>query len=51
MIFHSKSKEEVLKSLSSDMSKGLSSKKVEEIREQYGLNKLSEKKKKSSKTN
>lgn len=48
MIFHSKSTEEVLKSLSSDMSKGLSSKKVEEIREQYGLNKLSEKKKKSN---
>ena len=45
---HSTSRDEVLKSLSTDSTKGLSSEQVESLRSEFGENKLSEKKKKST---
>ena len=45
---HSTSRDEVLKSLSTDGTKGLSSEQVGSLRSEFGENKLSEKKKKSS---
>ncbi|MBQ7376651.1 MAG: calcium-translocating P-type ATPase, PMCA-type [Clostridia bacterium] len=45
---HSTSRDEVLKSLSTDDTKGLSSEQVESLRSEFGENKLSEKKKKST---
>ncbi len=44
---HNQSKEEILKELSSDQVKGLSSEKASELLEKYGPNKLNEKKKKT----
>ena len=45
---HSTSRDEVLKSLSTDSTKGLSSEQVGSLRSEFGENKLSEKKKKST---
>ena len=45
---HNTSRDEVLKSLSTDSTKGLSSEQVESLRSEFGENKLSEKKKKST---
>ena len=45
---HSTSRDEVLKSLSTDSAKGLSSEQVGSLRSEFGENKLSEKKKKST---
>ena len=48
MNFYSSKKEEVLSSLSTDSTKGLSNEKITELRLKYGENKLTEKKKKST---
>ena len=48
MLLHYQSKEEVLNLLSSNPEKGLDSKKVVELQEKYGPNKLREKKKKTN---
>ena len=48
MLLHYQSKEEVLNLLSSNPEKGLDSKKVAELQEKYGPNKLREKKKKTN---
>ena len=48
MLFHSESKEEVLKILSTDEKNGLSNEKIESLRKKYGENKLKEKKKKTN---
>lgn len=48
MLFHSEKKELAVKELSTDISKGLSEKQVEEKHRQFGQNKLQEKKKKSN---
>ena len=48
MTQHSTSRDEVLKSLSTDSTKGLSSEQVGSLRSEFGENKLSEKKKKST---
>ncbi len=48
MHFFNQSKEDVLKNLNTNETKGLSQNKVNELREKYGLNKLKEKKKKSN---
>ena len=45
---HSTSRDEVLKSLSTDSTKGISSEQVGSLRSEFGENKLSEKKKKST---
>lgn len=47
MIFHDKTKEEVLKDLGSDIERGLSSEQVASLKEKHGENKLREKKKKT----
>ncbi len=47
MLFHNKSKDDVLSSLASDVKTGLSSAQVSELQEKYGPNKLREKKKKT----
>ena len=48
MSVYTKSKEELLKELSSDIDKGLSGEQVSEKQAKYGLNKLREKKKKTN---
>ncbi|MBE6727590.1 MAG: cation-translocating P-type ATPase [Ruminococcaceae bacterium] len=48
MVSHSTPKEEILKSLSSDQTKGLSSNNVAKLQEKYGFNKLREKKPRST---
>ncbi len=48
MLFHNKSKDDVLSSLASDVKTGLSSAQVSELQEKYGPNKLREKKKKTT---
>ena len=48
MLFHSESKEVVIKNLFTDENNGLSSEKIEELRNKYGENKLKEKKKKTN---
>ncbi len=48
MSFHSKTKEEVIKELSSDAERGLKSSDIGALREKYGENKLREKKKKTN---
>ena len=48
MLFHSKTKDEVIESFSSNISDGLTSEKVALLKEKYGENKLKEKKKKSN---
>ncbi len=47
MLFHSSSKENVIKELNTDAVKGLRTERIPALREKYGINKLSEKKKKS----
>ena len=47
MIFHDKTKEETLESLSSDLASGLTTDEVNSRREKYGENRLREKKKKT----
>lgn len=47
MLYHNKSKAFALENLSSDLKSGLSDKQISERTEQYGLNKLKEKKKKT----
>ena len=47
MLFHNKSKDDVLNALNSDVKTGLSSAQVSELQEKYGPNKLREKKKKT----
>ena len=48
MLFHHLSKEDVLKSLSTDEKNGLSTEQAKSLKEKYGENKLAEKKKKSN---
>ena len=48
MIFYDKSAQEVVTALSSDAGKGLSQEQVQQLREQYGENRLKEKKKKTN---
>lgn len=48
MVFHSKTKDETLRTLGTDRHTGLTSKKVEELRRTYGANKLKEKKSKTT---
>ena len=48
MTFFDKTKDEVLKELSSDVNRGLDSKTVTALQEKYGKNKLTEKKKKTT---
>ena len=48
MIFHDKTKEEVLKELGSDIERGLTGDRVASLKEKYGENKLREKKKKTT---
>ncbi len=48
MTFYDKSKDETVKALSSDATKGLDTKSVSALRDKYGKNKLTEKKKKST---
>lgn len=48
MILHHQPKEEVLRSLSSDMEKGLTASQVSELQAKFGPNKLREKKKKTN---
>lgn len=48
MLFYTKSKETVIKELSSDMQNGLSSRQVLELYDRHGPNKLKEKKKKTN---
>ena len=47
MLFHNKSKQDVLNALDSDMKSGLTSEQVSSLQEKYGPNKLREKKKKT----
>ncbi|MBP3333103.1 MAG: calcium-translocating P-type ATPase, PMCA-type [Clostridia bacterium] len=47
MLFHNKSKQDVLNALDSDMKSGLTSEQVASLQEKYGPNKLREKKKKT----
>ena len=47
-MFHSESKEVIIKNLFTDENNGLSSEKIEELRNKYGENKLKEKKKKTN---
>ncbi|MBR3715166.1 MAG: calcium-translocating P-type ATPase, PMCA-type [Clostridia bacterium] len=47
MLFHNKSKQDVLNALDSDMKSGLTSAQVASLQEKYGPNKLREKKKKT----
>ena len=48
MLYHYQKKQEVLESLSSNPQTGLSTQQVEQLTEQYGPNRLKEKKKKSN---
>ncbi len=48
MTYYTQSRDEVLKALSTDMEKGLSSSQVQALTEKYGENKLTEKKKKTN---
>lgn len=48
MLYHYQKKQEVLESLSSNPQTGLSTQQVEKLTEQYGPNRLKEKKKKSN---
>lgn len=48
MLFHSKTKDEVLSNLSTSAKKGLSAQQAKELKEKYGENKLREKKKKTN---
>lgn len=48
MLFHSETKESVVKELSTDITKGLSEAQAEQKRSQFGENKLQERKKKSN---
>lgn len=48
MSYHSQSKEEILKSLSSDERMGLGAEQINTLKEKYGPNKLQEKKKKTN---
>ena len=48
MIFHNKSKEDVLEELSTDCEKGLTDDKILKLQNKFGKNKLNEKKKKSN---
>ena len=48
MIYHSEKAEQVIKSLASDMTKGLTASYAQEAQNTYGLNQLNEKKKKTS---
>lgn len=48
MLFHSKAKQEVISSFSTDANIGLSSQNIAELKAKYGENKLKEKKKKSN---
>ena len=47
MLFHNKTKEEVLNTLSTNRESGLSSQQVAELQQKHGANRLREKKKKS----
>ena len=48
MVFHDKTKDEVLNSLGSDIERGLTGEQVASLREKHGENKLREKKKKTT---